>query len=175
MDRGLGRGGLLLGAERPGLPLRIPGGQKFGVVQTTEEISDFRIGPRVSDKRGVINVPGLLSPWIEDDFIPCVIWMKGADNATCGIVKEDRTHSDADLELKPMRVGEEWFKLANWLAFVIEHRPAASDPAWRHILLCEFRFSIDNNDASGSRVSPGRRSRLGLDFLLDFTTEAIRV
>src|SRR5215204_2718603 len=175
MDGGLGSGALLLGAEGSGLALCIPRGQVFGLGQALEEISNIRVGFGIGDQHRVIDVPALLPPRIEDDLFPSVIWMKGGDNTGSRIVEEDRAHADRYVKLEAVSVGKKWFELADRIAFIIEHRPAAADPARAEVVRRHLRLAIRPNDDLPVCIAPGHRPSLCLDLLLDLPAEAVGV
>src|SRR6266478_1383245 len=157
MDGCLVRSVLLLRTQKPTHALLIPRGQVLRVLQAREEFFDVVISPGVEQHRVVYVIRRLL-PRVEDHLLPCVIWVQCRDHALDRIVKEHGTHSDLDVELEVMRVGEERLVLADRFALVIKDRPTAADPTRIH------NRTIFNH-------CPG----LGLNLLLDFAAKAIRV
>ena len=54
--------------------LRMPRRQILLVSQTSEEIADVRIGRRVGLQNGIVEIPGLLLPWIKKRLSPTCDW-----------------------------------------------------------------------------------------------------
>ena len=84
--------------------------------------------------------------------------MKRGDDARGRIIEQRGTYPALDREFELVRGGEEGFVLPDWLALVVEDRPAAADPA--------------RVDVGATRV---HRSGLGGNFGLDCAAVAIRV
>ncbi len=107
-------------------------------------------GLRVARRAGVVDVVGGLLPRIENHLPVGVVGVQRGDDALGRVVEQHRADADADIELEAVGVGEEGLELADRLALVVEHRPAAADPA----------------------RGPSRPG-LGLDLLLDLAAEAV--
>src|SRR5262245_14907531 len=99
-----------------------------------------------------------MTPAVEDNLFPGVIRIDGCNYALDRVVAEDGAYATPHIELETVRIGEERLELPNRLAFVVEDRPAAADPAW-----------------SDLRTTFNERSGFGLDLLLDLAAKAIGV
>ncbi len=102
--------------------------------QAQKEIANIAIGPRIADENGIVGIPGLLPPCVEDCFFKTVVGMQSRDYAIGRVVEQHRTDTRLPVELKKMAGGKERFVLANWLAFVVENCPATGDPARRNVI-----------------------------------------
>ena len=111
-------------------PLGVPGRQVVGLGQPAEEIADVRVILRIRDQDGVVDIPGLLPPGIEDDLLVGVVGMERGDHALDRVVAEDGADADRRWPNSNWCVAaEERLVLADRLALVVEDRPAAADPA----------------------------------------------
>ena len=94
-----------------------------------EEVADVGVGLGIGDQHGVVDIPGLLPPRVEDDLFPGVVGVQGGDDPFDRIVEESGADADADVEFEAVGVGKERLELADRLAFVVEDGPATTDPA----------------------------------------------
>ena len=156
-------------------PQRMPGGQVVGVRQAAEEVADVGVGLGIGHQHGVVDVPGLLPPRIEDHLLPGVVGVQRGDHALDRVVEEHRADADAHVELEAVGVGEERLVLADGLALVVEDRPAAAHPARADIVRRHLRLAVRAHDDLAVGIALGNRPRLGLDLLLDLAAEAVGV
>ena len=153
----------------------MPGRQIFGIRQAAEEIADVGVGLGIGHQHGVVDVPGLLPPRIEDDLLPGVVRVQRGDHALDRVIEQHRADADAHVELEAVGVGEERLVLADGLALVVEDRPAAAHPARADVVRRHLRLAIRAHDDLPVCIAPGHRSRLGLDLLLDLAAKAVGV
>ena len=104
-----------------------------------------------------------------------MIGLQGRDDAFERVVEQHRADTDADVELEAVGVGEERFVLADRLALVVEHRPAATNPArtasfWRHL-----RLTVGANNDLARCIANRHRPWFGLDLLLDLAAETVGI
>src|SRR5262245_43902532 len=172
MQFGLLRRRLLLCSPRPVDPRSIPHRQVVRRGQPAEVIGDIRIIFRIFDQNCVIDIPGLLPPGVEDYLLPAMIGMKRGHHPSDRIVEEHGADAYANIELETVCIGEEGFVLAYWIPLVVEDHPAAPHPAWTGVIRRPFRLTIRSYDDLSFYIAPGKRSRLGLDLLLDLAAES---
>src|SRR5258708_2693614 len=114
-------GGILL-KESPGAILREP---RRGVVafwQQLKEIAYVRVGSGIVLQNGIVDIPRILMPGVEDDLLIGLVRMQRGHNPFDWVVTQDGTDSDLHPELELMSLGElreEGFVLANGLALVV--------------------------------------------------------
>ena len=125
---------------------RMPGGQVLGIRQAAEEVAHVGVGLGVGHQHGVVDVPGLLPPRVEDHLLPGVVGVQGGDHAFDRVVEEHRADADPDVELEAVGVGEERLVLADGLALVVEHRPAAAHPARADVVRRHHRLAVRAHD-----------------------------
>ena len=107
------------------------------------------------DQHGVVDVPGLLPPRIEDDLLPGVVGMQRRDDAPERVVEQDRADAvAARSNSKRVRGAEERLVLPDRLALVVEDRPAAADPA-----RARRRAAVDRPARARPGPSSGSRGR----------------
>ena len=168
---------LLLGSDRAPLACaaacQVAGSPASGSRRKKSPTSGIGLG--IGHQHGVVDIPGLLPPRIEDDLLPGVIRVQRGDDALDGVVEQDRADADAHVELEAVGVGEERLVLPDRLAFVVEDRPAAADPARADIVRRHLRLAIRAHDDLAVGIALGHRPRLGLDLLLDLAAEAVGV
>src|SRR5574337_848698 len=133
----------------------IPGRQIIFRGQGAKQVSNTHIDVRI-EQHGVVDVPTLLPPRIEDYFFPGAIGMQGSGDPLDRIVEQDGADALPLGEFEPVCRTEKRFVLADWLALVVEDRPTAAHPT---------RYGINAIDLA----------RLRLDLLLDFAAETIGV
>src|SRR5260370_5504189 len=61
--------------------------------QAQKEIANIAIDPRIVDENGIVGIPGLLPPCVEDRFFKTVVGMQNRDHAVRRIVEQHRTET----------------------------------------------------------------------------------
>ena len=185
VDRCLFRGSLFMWPQLTVLPRLMPGGEVLRIRQAGKESLDVIVCLGVT-RDGVVDVIRRLLPRIEDDFFPGVIRVQRGDDPLDRIVEQDGADAGVrHLALFFVEMGraEEGLVLPDRLAFVVEHRAPAADPALRRIGLHGFAVGVAHQRA-GLHIAAGERhvgaalrcvATFGLDLLLDLAAEAVRV
>src|SRR5579883_1224489 len=80
----------------------MPGNERTrsGAEEALEAIAHVGVGARVGDEDGVVSVPALLPPGVEDDLLPGVIRMNGGDDTVAGVVEQHAADADLLRELE---------------------------------------------------------------------------
>src|SRR5262245_5783659 len=86
-------------------------------------IPHVRILARIADQDRVVAVPGILSPAIEDGFLPGIVRMQRRHHAARGIVENDGADADLSTKLECIGGRKERLVLANRVALVVEDCP----------------------------------------------------
>ncbi len=118
---------------------------------------DISICTWITDQ-GVIHIIGLLVPRIKDHFFVSIIRMQGGHNTLDRIIEQDGAYPDFFPIPEIVAIVKERLVLSYRLAFVVENRPAGSNPTridnWSTVLHCP---------------------RFGRDLRLNLTFESVRI
>ena len=160
-------------------PLLVPGRCAVCCRKTGDEPADIRVrgevGRPVRVQRRVVGVVVGLLPRVEDDLLDGVIRPQRRNNAPERVVAAPGTDSDAGVGVEGMRVAEERLEAANGLALVVEHSPAAADPARCVATIDQDGLSRAIDDDRAVVGTLRHQARLGLDLALDLSVEPIGV
>ena len=81
---------------------------------------------------GVVGVPGVLPPTIDDGLGVGVVRCQSGDGPTHRVIQGRCPHPDQDRKLEPMSRAEEWLEGLDRMTLVVEDGPAATYPAIDH-------------------------------------------
>ena len=128
VGRRLLRGGSLGVAEPSADPCRVPRRQEVGRWEQRRERAEVGIQAGI-DQHRVVDVPRLLPPRVEHHLVPGVVGVQRGHGPLRGVVAHDRADPGGAVRFEAVGGAEERLVLADRPALVVEHGPAAADPA----------------------------------------------